>query len=170
MKLQGLGLIDIAFNHWLKKYGFSARSHGVDTDFYWYHDNTIGYSFFIPEDTMAPWNELLEELKCEYSIDHFYSAWLHELGHAITYNELDSDEIDACNEIKDLLRDEPSSFAEDTHWIYFHLPVEIAATRWAVQYINTYPERVKELKDLVGKTVRLFYKLNDVVDEDSFDF
>ena len=45
MELQGLGLIDIALNHWLKKYGFSARVRGADTDFFWYHDDTIGYSF-----------------------------------------------------------------------------------------------------------------------------
>lgn len=171
MELKGLNLIKIALEYWLKKYNFSARIRKMDTDFFWYwSDNTISYSLFTPEEAMEPWADLLNELGCKYNIDVFFSSFLHELGHSATYYEFDDDEIDACDEIKALLRDEPSSFAEDVHWVYFHLPVEIEATRWAVNYINTYPERVKELIDLVGKTVRLFYKLNDVVDEDSFDF
>ena len=170
MKLQGLGLINIAFNHWLKKYGFEARVRGVDEDFFWYHNNTISYSFFFPVDASENWSRLMEELGCNYSIDEFYTAFLHELGHSHTYWDFEEEELDEYYDILKLMDKEPSSFAESIHYIYTHLPVEYEASRWAVNYINTYPERVKELVDLVGKAVRLFYKINDVVDEDSFDF
>ena len=168
MKLQGLGLIDIALNHWLKKYGFDARVRGVDTDFFWYHDNTITYTFFFPCDAVETWGQLLEELKCQYDMDVFYSAFLHEVGHSQTYFDFTEEEIDEYEETHRLIQEEPSSFSEDLNVVYSHLPIEYEATRWAVNYINTYPERIKELVDLVGKAVRLFYKINEVVTEDMF--
>ena len=170
MRLQGLGLIDIAFNHWLKKYGFETRVRGVDEDFFWYHDNTISYSFFFPEESAENWVELMKELQCQYDIDLFYSAFLHELGHGHTYDQFDEEEIEEYQETCRLIREEPSTFSETLEYVYTHLPVEYEATRWAVNYINTYPDRVKELVDIVGKAVRLFYSLNDVVDEEIFDF
>lgn len=170
MKLQGLGLIDITLNHWLKKYGFAARVRGVDEDFFWYHDDTISYSFFFPVDAAKNWKMLMEELKCEYTIDLFFTAFLHELGHSHTYHWFDEDEIQEYNETCRLIAEEPSSFAESLEYVYTHLPIEYEASTWAVNYINTYPERVKELVDLVSKAIGLFYKLNDVVDEEAFDF
>ena len=170
MKLQGLGLIDITLNHWLKKYGFDARIRGVDEDFFWYHDNTIAYSFFFPVEAAENWARLMEELNCEYVIDEFYSAFLHELGHSHTYWDFDDEELDEYYETLELMDKEPSSFAEGIEYVYTHLPVEYEASRWAVNYINTYPERIKELVDLVGKAIRLFYSINDVVDEEAFDF
>ena len=170
MSLQGLGLINITFNHWLKKYGFAARVRGVDEDFFWYHDDTISYSFFFPVDAAKNWKMLMEELKCEYTIDLFFTAFLHELGHSHTYHWFDEDEIQEYNETCRLIAEEPSSFAESLEYVYTHLPIEYEASTWAVNYINTYPERVKELVDLVSKAIGLFYKLNDVVDEEAFDF
>ena len=166
MKLQGENLINIAFNHWLKKYGFKARVRGADTDFYWYHDDTISYSFFFPEQSVDNWARLLEELKCEYSINVFYTAFLHEVGHSKTYYSFKEEEIDEYYETLRLIDEEPASFADTLEYVYTHTPIEYEATAWAVNYINTYPERVKELVDLVGKAIRLFYKLNGVITEE----
>ena len=168
MKLQGLGLIDITLNHWLKKYGFSARIRGVETDFFWYHNDTISYSFFFPQEAVDNWTSLLEELGCKYDIDLFYTAFLHEVGHSKTYFDFTEEEIQEYDETLRLIDDEPASFAEGIDYVYSHLPIEYEATRWAVNYINTYPERIKELVDLVGKAVKLFYKINEVVTEDMF--
>ena len=168
MKLEGLGLVNIALNHWLKKYGFEARIRGVETDFFWYHDDTISYTFFFPEEAADNWNGLLAELGCNYDIDIFYSAFLHEVGHSRTYWDFDEDELDEYYKTVHLMDEEPNSFAEGIEYVYSRLPIEYEATRWAVNYINTYPERIKELVDLVGKAVRLFYKINEVVTEDMF--
>ena len=168
MELQGLGLINITFNHWLKKYGFTSRVRGVDEDFFWYHNNTISYSFFFPTEAAENWALLMEELGCKYDLDVFYTAFFHELGHGHTYWDFEEDELDEYYDTLTLMDKEPSSFADSIHYVYTHLPVEYEASRWAVHYINTHPERVKELVDLVGKAVRLFYKINKVVTEDMF--
>ena len=168
MELKGENLINIAFNHWLKKYGFDARVRGVDTDFFWYHDDTISYSFFFSEKSAENWELLLDELGCEYKVDMFYSAFLHELGHSNTYFSFDDDEIEECETIHSLICEDPNTFSETPEYIYTHLSVEYEATRWAVEYINQYPERIAELVNLVGKAVRNFYRINEVVTEDMF--
>lgn len=162
MKLHGVNLINLSFNRWLKKYGFKTRVRGMDTDFFWYHDDTISYSLFASESSVENWNGLLEELKCNYSIDFFFSAFLHELGHGRTYWNFTDSEIREYEDTLQLINAEPSSFAESAEYIYTRLPVEYEATRWAVNYINTFPERIHELVTTVGKAVRLFYKLNRI--------
>ena len=165
MELKGEGLINIAFNHWLKKYGFDARVRGLDTDFFWYHDDTISYAFAFAEASANNWCALLEELGCQYEVDIFYSAFLHEVGHSCTYYAFEEEEIEECEEIHRLICEEPNTFADTPEYVYTHLPVEYEATRWAVNYINTYPERIKELVRLVGKAVRNFYRINEIVEE-----
>ena len=170
MELMGENLVTIAFNHWLKKYNFEARVRGAYEDFFWFHDDTITYSFLIPNEAVDNWYALLEELGCQFDIDLFYTCFLHELGHSHTYHTFEPEEIDEYEATCEEIVENPSSFAEDLHYVYTHLPVEYEAARWAVDYINTYPERIKELVDLVGKAVRLFYKLNTVAEEIEFDF
>lgn len=169
MSLQGLGLINIALNHWLKKYDFDCRVRGADTDFYWYHDDTISYTFFFEQASADNWELLMEELDCHYDLNMFYTAFLHEVGHSETYFSFGEEEIEACNELHRLICKDPYSFAEGPDYVYTHMPIEYEASRWAVNYINTYPDRIRELVNLVGKAVQLFYKINDVVTEDDFD-
>lgn len=169
MELKGLDKIDNALNAWLIKYGFTARIAGVQEDFYWYHNDTISYSFFFAEDAVEPWANLLNELKCNFILDTFYSVFLHELGHSVTYDKLSRQDVEYSDDIKLAIAADPASF-DNPRDVYWHLPVEIEATKWAVNFINSYPDRVKELVDTVGAAVREFYEINDVVDEDSFDF
>ena len=167
-KLRGLKQIDRRFNRWLKKYGFTCRVRGVDTDFFYYHnDDTIGYSFFYPEASIKPWAKVLNELGCNYTIDTFYTAFLHECFHSETFHTMSEEAIDESDMMKKLMEEEPGSFA-DIYDTYFRLPVEIEATAAAVNYINTYPERVYELVKSVGKAVRRFYKIHKVVNEEMF--
>ena len=170
MKLQGLGLIDIAFNHWLKKHGFSARIYGADTDFFWYHNDTISYSFFFGEASLNNWNLLLEELGCNYDIDPFYSAFLHELGHSNTYRTFPTTIIRECERKHREICRNPNACVPNPEYAYTHLPVEYEATRWAVNFINEHPDAVLELVELVGKAVRLFYNINDIQDEELEEF
>ena len=163
-KLKGIKSIDRQFNRWLRKYGFTARMRGVATDFYWYWtDNTISYSFFFAEKSQKNWVELFKELGCKYNIDTFYTSFLHELGHSRTYYNFTEEELDEYHETVQTMFDE-----DDMEYEYTHLPVEYEATRWAVEYINKYPERIEELVRKVGKAVRRFYKINKVVNAEMF--
>lgn len=169
MELKGLDKIDNALNAWLEKHHFKSRIRGVDSDFFWYHDNTIGYSFFFPEEAVTPWTELLNELGCNLIIDTFYSVFLHEVFHGETYWDIPEDIRDECDEEKEIMINDPGSFA-DLYWSYYHLPVEFEATAAAVKFMNTHLEAIEELVETAGAAIREFYRINDVVDEDLFDF
>ena len=70
-------------------------------------------------------------------------AFLHELGHACTYNYF--------NDTEKLLYDLTKSFdpgESDMDFLmghYWMIPDEFAANMWAIDFINNYIEAVKEL-------------------------
>ena len=165
-KLKGEWAINHAINNWLRKYHFKARVRGLDTDFFWYHSsNTIGYSFAQTEESSSQWELLLSELGLKYELSGFWTSLLHELGHSITWSSFTDEEIDEYDEMKELLqKEDESSFAENVHSIYFRLPIELAATQWAVEFINTRPEAVEELTKMVAPKIQRFYKLNKITD------
>ena len=164
MKLKGERAINRSLNRWLRKYGFDARVKGLDTDFFWYHTpNTIGYCFVQTDEVDYYWEKLLTELGLKYEIATFWTSFLHELGHSMTWDFFDNEEIEDYDEaIAWLRREDASSFVESVHEIYFHLPIEIAATRWAVNFINTNPKAIEELTKTVSPKIQRFYKLNKI--------
>ena len=161
-KLYGVNDINKALNKWLAENGFKVRVRGLEEDFYWYvNDNTIGYALVCPENSINAWNNLLNELNCQYTIDVFYSSFLHEVFHSETYHMLDTSDLDISNTIKMVINDDPDSF-EDIYDTYFHLPVEIAATRAAVKFINSHPDKVQQLIETTSAAIQKFYELNGV--------
>lgn len=162
--LKDLDNITTVLNNWLIKNKFDARVHGLDTDFFWYHDDTIGYTLTATEESATEWNILLNELGCNLKLDTFFTAFLHELGHSETYYTFTEEEISEQEELKDLISEDPSSFALTPHQAYFHLPVELAATQWAVNFINNNHDKVKELVDNASAAIQQFY-INSITKE-----
>lgn len=150
-----------ALNNWLKKYNFDVRVDYMGSDFQWeWDENLIIYSFLATEDTITTWNEFLDELGCEYVIDQFFSSFLHEVGHSITYWDFDEEELDEYFDTVAWIQvSNESSFAEGSLKTYFNLPVEITATRWAVKFINENPEAVSELVNAVQPLIKEFIQV-----------
>ena len=155
MELQGVQEITNALNAWLEKHGFTARADGLCTDFgYWIDKDTIDYSLTTTEKIRDSWNSWIEEVGCEYVIDFFYSAFLHELGHSETIDQLTDEEW----EISSAALLDPSI----TYCEYYHLPRELAATQWAVDYINNHTREVTELIHTVEPALVNFVQLNNI--------
>jgi hypothetical protein len=147
-----------AFNTWLIKYGFSARVIGLDTEFCWYKNtDEIGVSFVETADTISSWNKFfLDELNCSYIVDIFYTSFLHELGHSNTWHLVSEEE----SEIETIGMENEE---------YFHLPRELIASKWAVNYINKNVDAVAELIRLVGEAINFFVEANNIeLDEGGF--
>ena len=139
-----------ALNSWLERNGFEVRVIGDADDFCWWgYDNTIEYSVLAADKHLRFWTELLNELGLNYNIDPFYTSFLHEVGHSMTYDEFEEDEIEKYYETVELMQEDPGSFGDDTSWIYFRLPLELTATKWMVDYINANAKVVRELVDMV---------------------
>ena len=138
--------IDSTMDKWLYKHGFTASSAGLGEGFSWYaNSDTIEYTLLAE----SPVDEIFESffyntLGCKYDVGVFWMSWFHELGHSMTW----------CD-IKDTdFRNVP--FDLDS---YIRCPREIVASRWAVEYINTHIEDVKELAREVDELRRQIYSL-----------
>ena len=153
-----MNIIDKVLNEWLAKYGFSARIREMEADFGWYASNdTICYSLLVNPEEEERWEELMVECGLRYEVPTFVSAFLHELGHSMTYFDIDDETLDMDEETKNLIAEEPSSFA-DIYDVYYHLPSEIIATMWMVGFINNNVEKVIELTQMVHPAIMKFYE------------
>ena len=139
-----------ALNSWLERNGFEVRVLGEADDFCWWNmTNDIEYSVNATEKHLNFWAELLDELGLNYDIDPFYTSFLHEVGHSMTYDEFEEEEIEEYFDIVELMREDPGSFGDDTAYVYFRLPLELTATEWMVDFINKNAEVVCELVNAV---------------------
>ena len=128
--------IDLIMNSWLSKYHFSARSGGLDDtfNFSWCYDtDEIFYNFLIDESCDSDFEKLCYDyLECRYDVGIFWLSWFHELGHSETYwNLTEAEKNDGLMNL--------------SLWDYFYSPREMAATKWAIDFINQHIEEVKEL-------------------------
>ena len=166
-KLIGIQEINDAFDAWLEKYGFSARIREMDTDFWWYHDNTISYSLFFPDIAVPIFFKVLDDLGCEYEFDNFFfPVFLHELGHSATYYAMSEDDVEISEEATAALAAINREYEVSDYETYYYIPTEYAATKWAVEFINNHFDAVQELMDTVGAAIRRFYELNEMVTEE----
>lgn len=93
-------------------------------------------------------------LKREYSIDTL--TFFHELGHHITLplfsrQELMSNRI-IINSIN-FRRNGDEEYTEMDYLDYFKVPIETAATQWAINYINNNPKVVDNFDNKLNKAM-----------------
>lgn len=152
-------IIDIALTRWLKKYEFDdVYVIGLQSSFYYNpQNNGIAYALLSTDPAAEAWERLMEELKCPYRIDNFYTSFLHELGHDQTLHLLDEDEIRESEDTTQYLKKDESLDEFEANMIYFHLPREIIATQWAVDFISHNAAAVKELVDTTSVAIRQYY-------------
>ena len=137
-------LINNAFNAWLEKYGFSVRVYGMSYDFgYYSNEREIVWSVLYDQEVEDMWDAFLDRMGLGYMLHHFWTSFLHEVGHDETLYLLSAEEIAYCAE-----RAKVCSNAE-----YFELSREIIATKWAIDFIHNNIEAVRELVATVGPLV-----------------
>ena len=136
--------INNAFNTWLEKYGFSVRVYGMSYDFGYYSDEReIVWSVLYDQEVEDMWDAFLDRMGLGYMLHHFWTSFLHEVGHDETLWMLSAEELTYCAE-----RAKVCSELE-----YFELSREIIATKWAIDFIHNNIEAVRELVATVGPLV-----------------
>ena len=136
-------------NDWLHKNCFKTRVDKIieTADYFGWQPflDEITCSIYYTKEEEIRWENLMNECGILFEIPTFVSSFLHEVGHSITYFTFDEETRDKCDDIIDAICEESEIFIEDTHNIYYHLPTEIAATKWAVNFINENIDKVSEL-------------------------
>ena len=131
----------LACNLWLEEYGFSSR---VDSNGYWGYcpaDDTIEIQIYEESEDVAAWNDFLyDHLHCISFYDIFITSFLHELGHAHTLEFFDEHDWEVARSAL-------------TPRDYFETPIEIAATHWAIDFMDNQKEEVDMLAELLRPAI-----------------
>lgn len=146
-------------NKFLSTNGFDCKAK-LDTDFcYYYNSSTIGYPVVMQKEMDNYFMDFAESLGLNVDCGCFILSLFHEIGHNETLDDID-DKIRAyCQDVKATL----SSNFNDIQ-TYFRLEDEIRATRWAVNYINKHPMKIKMLTRQLEKEFEKFYKKVNIED------
>lgn len=147
--------IDDILNKFLEPFEATAFA-GYDFA-YFYKKSEIMYSFVTDArmDKLFMLNAKNLGLKCK--IDTFLLAFLHELGHHETLDQIEDQEADYSRDVKKTL----TSTDEDCI-IYFNLPDERAATEWAINYIHNHAEELARLWQDLQPAILNFYQINNI--------
>ena len=134
-------------NEYCKKFDLEVFD---DTDFAFYRDGTISYTVVVTErfDRM-----FLNYCETNFPLIHapiFLWSLFHEIGHAMTDDEIDDEVYEFCFNTKLGLNGEND---EDT-MTYFDLPDEKKATEWGYYYMLNHEQEVSELWDRIRPLIQ----------------
>lgn len=147
--------IDESIYNFLDKFGYSPDVM-LDTDFGYYpNEKLITYAFVISEKHDKWFAEYLRDVKHfqYWDSEMWLISFFHELGHYNTINNFSNKELKEYYQQKEVSADD-----KDAYFNYFALPIEDAATQWAIDFINTHDIEIEEWwnKDLAPKINQFF--------------
>lgn len=147
------GKITTILDNYLAVIGYSELTTRIEEDFgYYYYENVIAYSLIVSERFQKLFTNFCFENGLQYDCGIFVLAFFHELGHHVTMDLIPIEKENECEEIKKGL-----TFCEEDCLTYFALEDEMAATRWAISFIN---ENIKSVKTLARKIKKAIDKLD----------
>lgn len=134
-------------NEYCKKFDLEIFD---DTDFAFYRDGTISYTVVVTERFDRLFLNYCETNFPLINAPIFLWSLFHEIGHAMTDEEIDDETYDFCFNTKLGLDGEND---EDTI-TYFDLPDERRATEWGYYYMLNHEQEVSELWDRIRPLIQ----------------
>ena len=132
-------------NDFLTPFECSAN---LGTDFsYFTEDSRIEYALFVSDKTGEEFKTFAESLFPNINADIFIWSFFHELGHHETIDDFDDE---------DWVKYRNSIACGLSSIDYFQLPIELAATMWAGEYIQAHPEEVAAFYEKVLVALKHF--------------
>jgi len=151
------GTLEKKIRKYLKKFGIT-RAICTDSFFYIPEGKTVCFTV-LHYTTDA---DLIEFINNKYEVDiepwYFIFSLLHEVGHHMTVDQLTEKdmnfEIAARKAILPLFGDDTKS----RNSLYFELPAEDLANRWAIEYIENHTQECWEFQCKCYKIMNHIYK------------
>ena len=151
------GTLEKRISKYLKKFGIT-RAICTNSFFYIPEGKTVCFTIL----NYTTDKDLIEFVNNKYDVDitnwYFIFSLLHEVGHHMTVDQLtDEDmafEIAARNAILPLFGDE----TEKRNSLYFELPAEDLANRWAINYIENHTQECWDFQRKCFAVMRHIFK------------
>lgn len=128
-----------------------------DEDFaYYYTSNYITYTLVCSEIDNRCFMEKVHKIAPNLNCDIFLASFFHELGHHMTIEDLDEEEL-TYSEIMKKYINEWDFTREEANRFYMVLSDEDAATRWGCQYMIEHSAEVTKLWEELQPTIMQVY-------------
>jgi len=109
--------------------------------------NTVFFAYEALEDSALYFMNHFQSVAPDIECDFFLASLLHEVGHHFTLDNFSPKEIsdyyDDVENIRAYMEDKDGD-KETADYAYFDLPVEKAATQWAIDYIRNNVEKIAD--------------------------
>lgn len=130
---QYIGKINDVLNEYLAKFELTAD---LAPDFFYdEREEWIGYALATPAEDEKSFRDFVESFNPKFYYHDFIVSLFHEIGHHETLHTID----EVTRNEYDCLRWSMSAIEYFTH------PVELEATLWAIEYIETHMDEVNRL-------------------------
>lgn len=120
-----------------KQFGIT-RAICTDSFFYIPQDKTVCFTLF----RYTTSDEFINFINTKYDVDitewYFVFSLLHEIGHHMTVNLLTDEEIEFETIARKTIAATFSDDDETRHALYFELPAEDLANKWAINYLQNH--------------------------------
>lgn len=126
-------------NAWLSNNCIDVSIEIEDEFMYDCEEHIVFIGTYIPREEAKETAQFLHEYGARLAVPHAVMAFIHELGHYATMDSFSVEDRELSNFLAMLC---------DTQMEYCETPVEFSANMWAVDFINTFPKKVKELVDI----------------------
>lgn len=145
-----VGRINAELNKYLARFDLTAD---LAPDFFYdEREEWIGYALATPAEDEKSFREFVESFNPKFYYHDFIVSLFHEIGHHETLHTID----EVTRNEYDCMRWSMSTMEYFTH------PVELEATLWAIEYIETHIDEVNELWLAVQPLIMdLFDALNE---------
>lgn len=145
-----------AINEWAKKYGFNTeyifvKSGALEFD---PNENEITVPRAYDSDYDSAFMKFLRSIGLTADFDAVTLSILHELGHAQTLDLFTAKEWKWCAVQKAVLAGISGGPDEEYLFTYWGIEDELAANNWLVLYTKSFPEKVRELENIIETTVK----------------
>ena len=131
----------------LARRNFDVEDVCESNEFCWDREDDIIYINIGNEpNDFGAWGEFMEELSLNFPFTEKAMAFMHELGHHITFDTFDEMEINLYRLYNIMLGMQIPS--KESCAAYYHSDVEYAASAQAVEYANTYYDDMIELEEI----------------------
>lgn len=161
MELKGVKKLDKSVTKLVRAYICDDIRCHFNTEFAVVDEN-VYYSLFQSEETDRIWAAWLKDTygrRYKKDFSTFVLSFLHEIGHYFTIDDYDDAFDEKANLVIDFDADSDEEIVEKNR-AYWELPVEKAATDWAIDFYNSHREEMKIFyKDLIA-IIGDFYRKN----------
>lgn len=161
MKLKGVTKLTAQMNQFLRPFGVTSV---LGPDFcYDPNSEKVQFTITMEEEADKMFFYFISETFNYKVKDLFLLSLLHEVGHHVTLDDFEDEEISADRKIKNRIAFEIDNDNYESKLLeYFNLPTEYAATAWAVSYMRAHEKEICKHWRVMLEHFRHFYKVNGV--------